>query len=212
MTDLENKRTDRRTNRTRRLLREALMGLVLERGYDAVTVEEITDRADLGRTTFYLHYRDKDELLMESLDELVNDLTAVIARTPIANWRTNPDPTHPQPLQLPLSLAFQHAAEHADLYRIILRGEGRTQTVERIREIVIAQIHHVMDVRVPEENVPIHPGVPLDVFAHYFAGAFLGVLTWWLENNLPYPAEEMAVLFQRILYDGARKVLGLPEL
>ncbi|HEY3345418.1 MAG TPA: TetR/AcrR family transcriptional regulator [Anaerolineaceae bacterium] len=211
MTSLETKRTDRRTNRTRRLLREALLALILERGYDAVTVEEITERADLGRTTFYLHYRDKEELLLESVVALANDLTAVIARTPIAEWRTTPDPTRPQPMQLPLSLAFQHAADHSDLYRIILRGEGHTQMVERIREIIIAQVNHFLVVRVPEENVALHPGVPQDVFANYFAGAFLGVLTWWLENDLPYPPDEMATYFQKILYDGAQRVLDIPE-
>ncbi len=209
--ELESKRIDRRTNRTRRQLREAFLALILEKGYDAVTVEDITGRADLGRTTFYLHYRDKNDLLLESLEALVADLTGVIARTPIADWRTSPDPQHPGPLQLPLRLAFQHAAEHADLYRIILRGEGRTETIERIRQIVIEQINHVLAVRVAEEQVPVHPTVPPEVFANFFAGAFQGVLTWWLENDLPYPPTEIAALFQKILYDGASRVLGLPE-
>ncbi len=211
MTDLENKRSDRRTNRTRRQLRAALLALILERGYDAVTVEDITERADLGRTTFYLHYRDKEDLLIESLDALVDDLTATIAQVPMAEWPTRLDPQHPEPLQLPLRLAFQHAADHADLYRIILRGEGRTQTMERVRQIVIEQVDHVFGVRVSRENYPIHPAVPVDIFANYFAGAFLGVLTWWLENNLPYPPEQMATIFQRILSEGARRVMGLEE-
>ena len=59
---MKSNKPDRRVNRTRRLLREALLALIMEEGYDAVTIEEITDRADLGRTTFYLHYRDKEDL------------------------------------------------------------------------------------------------------------------------------------------------------
>ncbi|HEX9012138.1 MAG TPA: TetR/AcrR family transcriptional regulator [Anaerolineaceae bacterium] len=211
MNESEARRPDRRTSRTRRQLREALLALILERGYDAVTVEEITARADLGRTTFYLHYKDKDDLLLESLDALVEDLTATIARTPIADWRTQPDPAHPWPLQLPLKLAFQHAADHADLYRIILRGEGRTRTLERVRKIVIDQVRHTLGVRTALEKVNIHPQVDEDVFAHYFAGAFLGLLTWWLENGLPYPADEMAASFQKIMFDGARQALGLTQ-
>jgi AcrR family transcriptional regulator len=209
MTHLENKRADRRTNRTRRQLREALLALILERGYDAVTVEEVTERADLGRTTFYLHYKDKEDLLLESLDELVDDLTATIAQVPIAEWQSRLDPAHPEPLQLPLRLAFQHAADHANLYRIILRGEGRTQTLDRVRQIVIEQVDHVFGVRMTKENVSMHPQVPLNIFTHYFAGAFLGVLTWWLENDLPYPPDQMATIFQRILTEGARQALGL---
>ena len=70
---------DRRGRRTRRQLKEALFALILEKGYDAVTIEDITGRADLGRTTFYLHYRDKEELLLEAIDSIANDL---IARLP----------------------------------------------------------------------------------------------------------------------------------
>ena len=71
-------RLDRRVSRTRRQLRDALMALILERGYNMVTIEDITDRADLGRTTFYLHYRDKDELLIESLEAIAQDLKAQV--------------------------------------------------------------------------------------------------------------------------------------
>ena len=205
------KRLDRRTNRTRRQLRDALLALILEKGFDAVTVEDITERADLGRTTFYLHYRDKEELLRESLEALVDDLISTIARTPMADWISPPDPAHPEPLQLPMRLAFQHAADHADLYRIILRGEGSTQAVEQVRQIVISQVNQILWVRAAEEKVPLHPSVPQDVFANFFAGALLGMLTWWLENDLPYPPVEMAEMFQKMLYQGARWVLGLPD-
>lgn len=61
---MSDKQLDRRVRRTRRALQDSLTSLILEKGYDAVTVEDITDRADLGRTTFYLHYKDKEELLI----------------------------------------------------------------------------------------------------------------------------------------------------
>ncbi len=81
------RKVDRRVNRTRRQLREALFNLILEKGYDAVTVEEITARADVGRTTFYLHYHDKEDLLMESIGELVDDLIEQMARFPMDEWK-----------------------------------------------------------------------------------------------------------------------------
>jgi AcrR family transcriptional regulator len=81
------RKLDRRVSRTRRQLREALFNLILEKGYDATTVEEITARADVGRTTFYLHYHDKEDLLMESIGELVDDLIEQMARIPLGEWK-----------------------------------------------------------------------------------------------------------------------------
>ena len=70
---MQEPKQDRRVNRTRRLLRESLMKLVAEKGYDSVTIEDITETAELGRTTFYLHYRDKEELLLESIDAIATN-------------------------------------------------------------------------------------------------------------------------------------------
>src|SRR3954469_23951916 len=70
---------DRRVRRTRRLLREALLALVLEKGYEAVTVQDVLDRADVGRATFYAHFRDKDDLLISGADELRESLRLQMA-------------------------------------------------------------------------------------------------------------------------------------
>jgi AcrR family transcriptional regulator len=99
------RKPDRRVLRTRRQLQDALMALVLEKGYDAVTIEDITERADLGRTTFYLHYKDKDELLMQSLEAVYDDLVDQIQQRTIDEWVAQG--------QGPWTLAFQHAAENA---------------------------------------------------------------------------------------------------
>ena len=67
---MKEKKEDRRVGRTRRLMHEALMALIVEKGYETVTVQDILDRADVGRSTFYAHYRDKDELLLSSFEHL----------------------------------------------------------------------------------------------------------------------------------------------
>ncbi len=88
--NLTSSKTDRRVSRTRRQLRNALMALILERGYNAVTIEDITERADLGRTTFYLHFRDKEELLVESLEEIAADLKSQVEQTAEMNLAAGP--------------------------------------------------------------------------------------------------------------------------
>ena len=81
------KTTDRRVRRTRHALENALISLILEKGYDAVTIEEITDRADLGRTTFYLHFRDKEELLMNAIDTMIEDFLAQNETQPLTKQK-----------------------------------------------------------------------------------------------------------------------------
>lgn len=203
-------RPDRRISRSRRLLREALLSLILEKGYDAVTIEDITSRADLGRTTFYLHYKDKEALLLESIDAIADDLLVRVSQMPLPPL---PDPQSIQPpgmtVQAPVLLVFQHAAQNARLYRIILRGEGATPATGRLHQIVSTAAIAFMQERAARLNLQIHPQVPVDVFASYFAGSLLALVTWWLEQEMPYPAEQMVEMFRAMFFDGASQVLGL---
>jgi len=202
------RKQDRRVSRTRRLLRDAFFTLILEKGYESVTVEEITNRADLGRTTFYLHYRDKEDLLMESIGELVDDLIVQMTALPQLVW--DRESSQGGVLSAPvISLPFQHVARNADLYRIILRGEGTYSATSRLREIIIQASSELIQVFIRRENLSMNPDLPMDVFLNYLAGSWLGLIGWWLENNMPYPPEEMAGMFQIIFIRGAQDVLGV---
>ena len=203
------RKVDRRVSRTRRLLRDALFALILEKGFDAVTVEEITNRADLGRTTFYLHYRDKEDLLMESIGELVDDLIEQMSRLPVEEWRleTGVKNMTPSPAIL---LPFQHVADNARLYRVILRGEGTYSVSRRLREIIVQATNEMLRVLLEKERLSaLHPQVPMDVFLNFLAGSWIGLITWWLENEMPYPPEQMAMMFQKMILRGAGEVLGV---
>jgi len=205
-------RIDRRVTRTRRQLKDALMALILEKGYDAVKIEEITERADLGRTTFYLHYRDKEELLLESMGSIVEEL------------RTRVDEQLPSGGEIPLSnpqsespiiMIFKHAEENANLYRIILQGEGAGRVARRMREIVRQAAYEFFSKRLP--NTPEGQSLQkksesgyssLDVITGYFSSALLGFIAWWLEQGMPYPPEQVAGMFSDLFFRGATHALG----
>ena len=202
----EHRRADRRTNRTRRQLKEALFSLILEKGYDAVTIEDITEKADLGRTTFYLHYHDKEELLLESIESVSEELLDQIAPIPPSSWNTQPTTLNPRD---PIRVVFRHAAGNAPLYLIILRGEGATRAAQRVRAIISQKVIEVLHESV-ENGAAITPQVPEEVFANYLAGALMGMITWWLETTPPYTPDEMADMFRNLFFQGGRKMLSLP--
>lgn len=198
----ESSKTDRRISRTRRQLRNSLMTLILERGYNAVTIEDITEQADLGRTTFYLHYRDKEELLLESLEAIAEDLKAQVEqladlKMEDAHMRTNP-----------VAVVFRHVAENQDLYHVILKGEGGSKVASRIRDIIEEAAVDFFTRRM--SGFMAEPAeVPKGVVAGYFASAMMGFVTWWLEKELPYSGDEAADLFMKLFFRGAAKVLNL---
>jgi AcrR family transcriptional regulator len=204
-------RTDRRTNRTRRQLREALTALILEKGYDGVKVEDITNRADLGRTTFYLHYKDKEELLLEAIDTVAEELKEQIGLdgkgSAIQLAPGGPFPG--QPGKAAVCFVFRHAAENATLYRMILGGEGAPTALRRLRDIISeAAGDFYSRLNILEGREPGDPTLPRQVVNVCFATSLLGLINWWLEKDQPYPPEEITEYFFRLFLDGARPALG----
>ena len=204
-------KTDRRVQRTRRALRNALLELIKEKEYDAISVEEITQRANLGRATFYLHYKDKEDLLVDEFNEIVNERARTISDIPFSAWlpALDPDNVAENKPAIPLLMAFQHVNNHADLYRILLKSEKSDRTLERIRKIISQAISEFMQKKLENDPIPILFEVPIDLLAAYFSGALLSCVDWWFEQELSYTPEEMTRMFQRLFFPGARKILGV---
>lgn len=203
---------DRRVQRTRQALRSALLELIKEQGYDSISVEEITQRANLGRATFYLHYKDKEDLLVDEFNEIVNERARKISDIPFLAWLPaleNPDQAAENKPAPPLLMAFQHVANHADLYQILLKNEKSDRTLERIRKIIAQAITEFMQKKLENDPIPILFEVPIDLLAAYFSGALLSCVDWWFEQELSYTPEEMTRMFQRLFFPGARKILGV---
>ena len=204
-------RKDRRIQRTRQALRKALMELIREKGYDTISVEEITQRANLGRATFYLHYKDKEDLLVDEFSELANERARALSEIPFSDWL--PDPENPErafenkPTE-PFLMVFQHVANHADIYRILLQNEKSDRIFERIRKIVAQSITEFLQTKVENDPIPILFEVPIELLSAYFSGALLSSVDWWLEQGETYSPEEMTRMFQWLFFPGARKIMG----
>ncbi|MCA9904092.1 MAG: TetR/AcrR family transcriptional regulator [Anaerolineae bacterium] len=183
-------RPDRRRERTRRQLSEALIALILERGYDAIRIEDITERANLGRATFYLHFTDKQELLLTTLQRVVDELIAQIHDLPPG--QVTPGVT------TPALIAFRHADANKALYRVMLQSQVSGVVVGRLRNYLAERVHEQMTTALSTLDIHDKGLLPLDVVSNYVASSLLGLINWWLEREIAYDAEQMAAMFQQM--------------
>jgi AcrR family transcriptional regulator len=185
---------DRRVARTRGLLQRALIILILKKGYDAITVEEICEAADVGRSTFYAHYTSKDDLKRSGLNQLRRALVEHHEAAPGTGDRFS--------FSLPL---FEHARDHIDLYRALVGSRGGVLALETIRRLV-ADLLRAEVPATDAKNAP--PALPRELVTQYLAGAYMALLTWWLEAGAKLPPEQMDAVFRRLASEGVPRALS----
>src|SRR5450432_3226217 len=175
-------KNDRRILRTRKMLWEALIALIQDKDYSEITIQDIADRANVNRVTFYLHYRDKQDFLVQSMDVIFNDLISKITPLTGENFRTDIPPEG-------MTLVYQYIADNAKLYRIVLGDKGLPFLVNRFRKYLTDLTIQRFQMLATEEN---KERISLEVVAHYVAGSIIGLITWWLENDMPISPQEFA--------------------
>jgi AcrR family transcriptional regulator len=196
---MREKKEDRRIGRTRRLMHEALMSLILEQGYEKITVQDILDRADVGRSTFYAHYRDKDELLLSSFEHL-RTLFEQQQQALLASRRTGSNPD----LNFILEL-FRRAGEHQKLYTAIAG--------KQIGEMILKYLHRYLGTLLREPLTELmkkrkSPSVPVEITINYLVSSLLSLMTWWLDNNMPHSPEKMDEIFRTLTTPGIEAAFG----
>jgi AcrR family transcriptional regulator len=178
----KNLRVDPRVLRTRKLLRQSLIDLVPKKGFNNLTIQDITDNATLNRATFYLHYTDKDELLLDVFENMVS------AFVPIPSSSVDLNINSPQEEILPIVAVFDHIAEFAEFYCAILGEQGGPIFMARVRQFIADITKKWLEVFMPSTFLEKEL---LDITINFLGSAYLGVITWWLENDMPYTPIEM---------------------
>lgn len=196
---MREKKEDRRIIRTRKLMHEALMSLIVEKGYEAVTVQDILDRADVGRSTFYTHYRDKDELLFSSFEHL-RTLFEQQQQALFASRHTGKEPDVNFILEL-----FRHTGQNHKLYKAI----AGKQSGEMIRKYLHRYFYNLLIVPLTAlmKNRK-SPPVPIEITTHHLVSSLLSLVIWWLDNNMPYSAEKMDEIFRILSTPSIEAALG----
>jgi AcrR family transcriptional regulator len=177
---------DRRSLRTRSALSQALIGLIAERSWDEIAVQDICERANIGRSTFYLHYPNKDALLQGGLDGLHAELQRqALVRAADAE----PHPVALVGFKFALGL-IEHAFEQRKVFRSLIGRRSGYVVQLRFREMVI---------RLITDELPASTGrIPRVAVARWLAGAFVELLGWWIEQSTPLPPEDLLVVFNEL--------------
>ena len=182
------RKDDRRIQRTRKLLRESMLQLILERGYDDISIQDVTDKANLGRATFYLHYREKDDLLADVMKLQFEEFVAVAP--PIISPKTKTvDPKRIQQL-------FDFAESRYDLFRIMMIGKGSMVASRYLQQAI--RDGYKRDIDRMQEQYGIVPNISRDFIENYYAGALISIIFWWLDNDMPFTSAEMAEMYMKV--------------
>jgi AcrR family transcriptional regulator len=189
---VKTQKKDRRSERTRQLLSEALIQLMVQRQYDLITVQDVIDKANVGRSTFYAHYQDKEDLLTSSFERVLAMLNPHVDRGDAATARL----LHTEGL-------FQHVKDHHYLYKALMWGQGLELLFKKGQAYLSRNIEEQIVLLTSQHELP----VPLSILSNYLAGTLLTLLKWWLDNNMPYTPQRMDEIFQQLVMPGMREVL-----
>jgi AcrR family transcriptional regulator len=180
------RKTDRRILRTRDTLGDALLALMQERNFEEITVQDVLDRAGVGRSTFYVHYRNKDDLLLSDVEDFLEWASTVLMRQGASPKRL-----------LPVQEFFAHVGDAGEVYGALERSGKMNDVMALARGLFARSIEK----RLQMAGVEIGPQ-QRSALAHALAGSFFSLLDWWINKGMKADPKEMDDLFHRLAWSG----------
>jgi AcrR family transcriptional regulator len=176
---------DRRVQKTKSSLQKALIGLAREKPYPSIAVKDILDRANVGRSTFYTHFRDKDDLLESNIHDVLRSVRGVrLPGTALERVVA---------FSLPL---LTHIDEHRRAGGPKMKREGRVIMHERMQGVLTSLISEELATMVPGGS---KVQIPTDLIARHIASTFVLVLNWWVESNSGLKATDVDACFRELV-------------
>ena len=192
-------RDDPRVKKTRRSLHAAFIRLLLQKGYDSNSIQDIATEAETARITFYRHYHDKEELLTDCLTVLYEELVEKTEQE-ILNGAV----FH----ETPIRIFYEHLEEREQLYRILFSSRGAQPVVQQMMDYMARQVSKNLN---SFANTP-RPAIPNDVIAYHLVSALVGLGIWWLNHNKPYPVDYLIQVSMYLSLAGTLRSLGIEGL
>jgi AcrR family transcriptional regulator len=192
---------DRRVQRTQQLLHGALMSLIQEKGFEGLSVQDIIDRANVGRATFYAHFDNKEDLLASGIDGLWASLRER-QRQALADATVDDDRLFAFSHDL-----FVHANEHRAVFRAMV-GKRSGAVIQQLLQKMLVDLVREEVTRTVSSAVT--PAAPVEAMAQFIGSGLFGLLMWWGNGKMRMPVEEVNALFRRLAIPAVRGVAREP--
>ena len=197
-TEASTPKIDARVRRTREALGDALLTLMQKRPFETITVQQVLDRAGIGRSTFYAHYRDKNDLFLSDLEDFLGPMSTVLLRRREASNRV-----------APVRELFAHVAEMRQLQAALIAAGKARDFLEMGQEYFARAINQRL-AELPSSRTIA--AVQRTAMAYAFAGALLSLMSWWVDHDATASPEEMDDLYHQMVWFGvtARSASSVP--
>lgn len=199
---------DLRVIRTRDAIRNALVDLIEEKGFEAITVKDITDTAKINRGTFYAHYQDKFDLMTKCQEEIMQEMSNIVKQNfpgVIVELGTN------SPLKTPFTVAvsiFEYLNKNSGFMKAVLGPKGDLSFQTKLRDFMWKTLFgNSQNSLVKEENLL----VPGHYLISYIASAHIGIIQQWLNTGRKESPQEMAQILSTITINGPFFAAGLKK-
>ncbi|MEH7504184.1 TetR/AcrR family transcriptional regulator [Neobacillus drentensis] len=201
---MSEKSTDRRIIRTKLLIRDALTELMEEKGFEGITVRDLTEKAAINRGTFYLHYHDKYDLLEQSEAEILTEIEKIALTINPTDFMNFNSENEPFPFIVNL---FEFFHENSSFMKVILGPKGDASFQGKLKDFIKQTFFQNIMSKIKRENLL----VPVDYLFAYVSSAHLGVIQHWLESGMEKSPREIAMILSRITLLGPRNALGFKK-
>ena len=191
---MEPEKKDRRTRRTRQLLRSTLLALLKEKRYEEISVQDIIEQADVARSTFYMHYVDKDDLLTGGqgifAENLGQDLTAHSGENGASVFSSR--------------AWFTHIQAQVPILKVIAKDSAMDLAMKTLRGIIHRSVEESMQAHYQVENA----SVPSSMILDYLTDTLMTLIKWWFNDGMRYTPEQMDDMFQQLVMPGVTSILN----
>jgi AcrR family transcriptional regulator len=189
------KNKDRRVQRTHQLLRESLFTLIQEKGFEKLSVQDIIDRANIGRATFYAHFDNKEDLLLSGFDTLRTSLRTR-QRSALARKSSADDGLFAYSHEL-----LSHVYEHRHLFQAMAGKSSGAAVQNALHRLSISLVRE--DLRAMQDRIT-SPRPSSEAVVEFIAAGLFGLVMWWLNGKTRLSVEEVDALFRCLAIPAAK--------
>ncbi|SDN64186.1 TetR/AcrR family transcriptional regulator [Alkalicoccus daliensis] len=185
---MKNREDDRRVMKTQQAIHEAFSLLMEEKKYSKITIQDIIDRANVGRSTFYAHFATKDDLLFSSVEELLEVLNQYV--------KSYMEHDGEEPELISVIEFFEHIEENSKTMRGLFKTEAADLFFEKVEAYWKDGMERYLRWKIPAGQ---EPKVPVEILTNHISSTLINLLKWWVNNQMSYTPLQMEKYFRELI-------------